>query len=192
VGKKQIKGDGGMSNAMFIIGQETMGIVPEYDAFGDLHAKVLLPDEYVTVGESPTQLIDRTLRTQGTSFRGARDGANYILSRTHNTPVRIEGEETIILFPTTSPSRQDCTWFALHHIDRYEAVEKGKICVTLTNGHTVTLPISRFSFHNQFQKALRFKYQLVERRQSRMFLVREPKKRYHLVKREGQRNFEDN
>ncbi|WP_213422674.1 competence protein ComK [Bhargavaea massiliensis] len=180
-----------MRTTMFLIGQETMGIVPEYDAFGDLHAKVLLPEEYITVGESPTQLIDRTLRMQGTSFRGARDGANYILSRTHNTPVRIEGEETIILFPTTSPSREDCTWFALHHIDCYEAVGKGKTCVTLTNGHTVTLPVSKFSFHNQFQKALRFKYQLVERRTVRMFLVREPKKRYHLMKRDGGRNFED-
>lgn len=178
-----------MQKDFYRIDGRVMGIVPDFDEYGKPGSLVLEPDRTFIVPMKPRHLIDRTLRTYGTSYRGAVEGAAYILERNHNPPVLINAGKPVILFPTTSPSREECAWFALDHIVHFQEEEKATTRITFTKGNSLVADVSCHSFNTQFQKALRFRHQL-ERPDDRLSQAFEPGVSYHLVKGKGMRNFE--
>ena len=46
--------------------------------------------------------------------------------------------------PSKSPSQEDCTWFALHHIDGYIGIGKKGKRVRSSNGSTINVERSKY------------------------------------------------
>lgn len=142
------------SNKETLITPRTSVIFPHYDSAGKLCAKVLIDGQFVSVDMSPTNMVDLSLRYFGSSLRGAFDGSKSILGEKISMPPVVVNERLkLYWFPTKSPSSDDCIWLSLGHIYKYVKVDKGHSKVILTDGSSVTIPLSLHSFERRYQRA---------------------------------------
>ncbi|MGI2327646.1 competence protein ComK [Planococcus sp. YIM B11945] len=166
----------------YAILQETVVILPEFDENGNLHALLCNREEIATVGMSPFNLIDHNLRYLGSSHRGAIVGAGALLGNVSMSPIVLNKELDIILFPCTSPSREDCVWFSLQHVVDSVNLGEKRTQVNLSNGSSVIVHVSKYTFDKKVQRAYELRYKMQERQRAFGNLVNEPASTYHLTK----------
>ena len=164
----------------FVVTYETVLFFPKYDRLGKLFTVGLDNNGLFIVGMSPYELMDSNLKYYGSSLRGARDGARMILGEISMPPIVINDWLEIYWFPSCSPTRDDCVWFALHHIADYISVGKKKTLITFKNGSTFTVDISINSFEKRIQQAYKLKFKMEERTKGSFIRVAESVVKYHV------------
>lgn len=169
----------------YVVKQETMLFLPRYNKHGKLTTLVMESGMECYVDMSPKDLMDHCLGYYGASLRGATDGAKKILGRIHMCPVRVSEKLELYWFSTKSPKKEDCVWFALHHIRGYESVGLKETRVTLSNGAKVTIEMSLYSFKEKIQRAYQLKGELEERSKTNTMMVKEMKVSYYIRKKAG-------
>jgi len=137
-------------------------LVPVYNK-GILFTTIRIANRERIVELGPTKLIDHNLRYYGSSLRGASDGAQMILGRSNMNPVIFNEKDKQCWFPSKSPRKEDCIWFALHQIKDYIKVSKQKTNVIFRDGSTFIVDISKASFDARVNKA----YKLIGKREYR-------------------------
>ena len=146
-----------------IMSSKTMLYIPKYDAHGNLCTRVIERDyEYISK-LAPTKLMDYNLRYFGSSLRGAFDGSRMILGKLNKNPIVVHEQSNIVWFPSMSYLRRECTWFAVHHIQDYLAVDKKNTRVIFMNGYETNVELSVKAFENRIQRAFLLKYKLEKR-----------------------------
>lgn len=173
----------------YLLDYDAMFLLPKYDERGNLIASVMKTNGLFDVNIDPTGLIDFNLRYYGSSLRGARDGAKMILGRGHMNPVIINEKLGIYWFPSKSPSKNDCIWFALHHIREYVEISGKRTKIFFNNGTTLTIDVSRASFDNRVNKAYKLKGKLESRTNETPMQVSESKELYHVARNDKEINF---
>ncbi|KOS66690.1 competence protein [Lysinibacillus contaminans] len=147
----------------YIMNYETMLFKPEYDSFGNLCTRVIEKNGQLVANLAPTQLMDFNLRYFGSSLRGAFDGSKMILGKLNKNPIIVQERLNILWFPSRSPLSPECTWFAVHHIDDYQAVDKKRTRVIFFNGSETIVDVSIKAFEHRIQRAYVLKYRLEKR-----------------------------
>lgn len=135
-------------------------LLPVYDDKGKLFTTIRIANRERIVELGPTKLIDHNLRYHGSSLRGAGDGARMILGKSNMNPVIFNEKGPQCWFPSKSPQKEDCIWFALHQIKDYIEVSKQKTKVVFRDRSTFIVDISKASFDARVSKA----YKLIGRR----------------------------
>ncbi|MGE7945726.1 competence protein ComK [Lysinibacillus sp. NPDC093688] len=146
-----------------IMSSETMLYMPEYDALGNLCTRVIERDSEYISKLAPTKLMDYNLRYFGSSLRGAFDGSKMILGKLNKNPIVVHERSNIVWFPSKSFIRPECQWFAVHHIQDYQAMDKKNTKVIFMNGYEITVDLSFRSFEYRIQRAYLLKYKLEKR-----------------------------
>lgn len=147
----------------YIMNYETMLFKPEYDSLGNLCARVRETNGEFVSNLAPTKLMDFNLRYFGSSLRGAFDGSKMILGKLNKNPIIVQERLNIFWFPSKSPFIPECTWFAVHHIEDYQAIDKKKTRVIFVNGSDTEVDVSIKAFEYRIQRAYLLKYRLKKR-----------------------------
>jgi len=175
---------------VYVIKNETILFLPEYDQFGNLSTVLMEDGKPLSVGMSPTELIDYNLRYNGSSLRGANDGSKMILGDIRMYPIVVNERLGLYWFPGMAPTRKDCVWFALHHIRDYAPFGKKQTKVLLSNGSIVIIDVSTYSFDKKVQRAYLLKWRIESRAKQSFIMTRERGIRYRICKKKDGRNYE--
>lgn len=173
----------------YLIHEDTMVLMTEYDSNGDHDTRVLEKVTTFKAKGSPTTLMDFYLKYLGNSFRGAIDGSKAILGKTHMYPIILNERLGIIFFPTKAPTRDDCVWFNLKHVKLYIEYEKDRTLVTLTDNHTIVVDVSFNTFKSQINKAYTLQARIIEHSTDLSSVVKETSSSYHFTKKKGKLNY---
>jgi competence protein ComK len=174
----------------YAIKKDTAAILPHYSENGFLHALICNSKGYHQAGLSPYDLMDLNLRYRGSSMRGAMDGAE-VLVRGNMNPIVLDKDLEMVFFPSTSPWRKECVWFALNFVISSIAIDKTNTQVNLSNGGAVNINISKRTFDIKLHRA----YELLYKIRQRQMQFEGPEMRllstYHLLVKENGVNYED-
>lgn len=129
----------------------TMAILPEMTAEG-LYSKVIEVDYEYVVKAKPIEIIDKSCRFFGSSLKGRREGTKEIMGVTHKAPIVIDPTNSIYFFPTTSPSRQQCSWISHSFVKQLIQSPFEETTIIFSNQKEIVLPISRGSLENQLYR----------------------------------------
>lgn len=173
----------------FAIKTDTTVILPHYDENGFLHAQICNSEGFYQVALSPYDLMDLNLRYRGSSMRGAMDGAEILVKGNMN-PVVLDRDLDMVFFPSTSPWRQDCVWFALNAVIASIAVDKTHTQVNLSNGSAITINISKRTFDLKLHRAYELLYKIQQRKMEFEGWEMRTQSTYHLFVREDGVNYE--
>lgn len=143
-----------------LITQGTSVIYPQFNEQGKLGAMVLQNGELIYMDISPTKLVDYSIRCYGSSLRGAIDGTRLILGDISMPPVVVSEKLGLYWFPSKSPASYDCVWLSAGHVDRFTPVGKEHTKVIFTNGSSMILNCSNYSFEKKHQRACWLKKQM--------------------------------
>ncbi|WP_438315453.1 competence protein ComK [Sporosarcina sp. FA9] len=147
----------------FLLDYGAKVLLPVHDETGTLFTTIRTGNREVRVKLGPTKLIDFNLGYFGSSLRGASDGARMILGKSNMNPVIFNERLAHCWFPSKSPYKEDCIWFALHQIKDYVEKCKHMTQVIFHDGSTFVVGVSRASFDAKVSKA----YKLMGKREIR-------------------------
>ncbi|WP_301107736.1 competence protein ComK [Sporosarcina sp.] len=173
----------------FIVTKGTAVIYPEYTEEGVLQSVAMEGNVLKRVNQKPTEVIDRNLRYYGSSLRGAKDSTKVILGDVFMSPVVINELLNIFFFPSKSPHKPDCIWFALYHIRSYIEIDAKRTCVTFINGAKFKVDVSYYSFNSRYQTACKYKNLIDGRTNQLMINEMNHSATYLIMKDRSNRNF---
>ena len=133
------------------ISKGTLAIVPNCDN-GSL---VYEDDERYIIHQSPFSIMEDSCKYFGSTYEGRKNGAKDMLGAEYKVPIIVEDSNSIIVFPTTSPSSNDCAWISLKHVKSIEKVDTENTKILFYNGIEIIVNCSYRSIENQISRASR-------------------------------------
>ncbi len=121
-------------------------------ALAERQTKVIEKQRSFIINRSVYEILSYSCEYYGSSLEGRMKGAKKQLGMGYKLPITIEGSQEIIIFPTTSPTRDDCSWIAIKNIDTYRAIDN---CVEVHffGGAKEIFELSIDSLENQMFRA---------------------------------------
>lgn len=164
----------------FTITKATSVIYPDYTDEGVLQSVVMENVELISVEGKPTDVIDQNTRYHGSSLQGACEGSRVILGGKYSMlPIIVNEKLNLFYFPTTSPQRKDCVWFALHRIRSYHRFGK-RTFVLFENNATFIANITYESFDSKYERACKLK-NWTDRRTELLMVCEQPQSATYLI-----------
>lgn len=114
--------------------------------------KVIEKQDSFLVNKTPSQIIDESCRSFGSSYLGRHEGTKHLTGINYKAPIIVEETQSIIFFPTASPRFSKCAWVALNHVKNHIRYEEKSI-LYFHGGKNVELDISYGSLENQILRA---------------------------------------
>ncbi|RLQ97263.1 competence protein ComK [Falsibacillus albus] len=111
----------------------------------------------------PLDIVKKSCEYFGSSFIGRKEGTKQLTGITRKPPIIVDPHTSIYLFPTTAPTRPQCIWISLEHIKDRKPLEDNSALVTFDNDQSFSLPISIYSFENQFLRTTSLKTRFQKR-----------------------------
>ena len=133
------------------ISRGTLAIVPNE---GD--SSIVYEDEtnYI-ISERPFKIMEDSCKYFGSTYEGRKMGAKEILGAEYKVPIVIEDSDNLIVFPTTSPSSDDCVWISLKRVKKLEKMEFNSTKIVFDNDREIIVNCSYRSIENQLSRASR-------------------------------------
>jgi competence protein ComK len=169
----------------YLINQKTILFYGVYYENGALYTFVVNGEEVFLVAMSPEKLIDNSLMSYGSSFKGALKGSQLLLGKNRKMyPIKIDASLDIWIFPTKSYKKENCVWFALNHVidTQPQGVQFTK--VFLNHGHTIEIAMKESAFREKRRNTDELKDKIVYNTKN-SFMVDQPKKGYIIVEKKG-------
>ena len=133
------------------ISQGTLAIVPtEAD-----NSLVYEDNERYIINEKPYQIMEESCKYFGSTYKGRKDSAKSMLGAEYKVPIIIEDTNNLIVFPTTSPTSEDCVWISLKRVKNIEKVDSFNTRIIFDNDQEIIVPSSFRSVENQLSRASR-------------------------------------
>lgn len=133
------------------INRGTLAIVPKENV-----KSIVYEDECTyEVEETPFHIMEESCKYFGSSYQGRKEGARNILGAEYKVPIVIEDSDNLIVFPTTSPTSEDCMWISLKRVRKIEKMEYNNTKIIFDNGVEIDIPCSYRSIENQLSRASR-------------------------------------
>ena len=133
------------------ISQGTLAIVPN-EADNSL---VYEDNERYIINEKPYQIMEDSCKYFGSTYKGRKDIAKSMLGAEYKVPIIIEDTNNLIVFPTTSPTSEDCVWISLKRVKNIEKVDSFNTRIIFDNDREIIVPSSFRSVENQLSRASR-------------------------------------
>ena len=114
--------------------------------------KVIEKQDSFLVNKTPSQIIDESCRSFGSSYLGRHEGTKHLTGINYKAPIIVEETQSIIFFPTASPRFSKCAWVALNHVKNHIRYEEKSI-LYFHRRKNVELDISYGSLENQILRA---------------------------------------
>ncbi len=133
------------------ISQGTLAIIPNENQ----NSLVYEDDERFIVEETPFKIMEESCKYFGSTYKGRKDSAKKILGAEYKVPIIIEDYNNVIVFPTTSPTAEDCAWISLKRVKNIEKIDTYNTRIIFDNGREIIVPTSYRSIENQLSRASR-------------------------------------
>lgn len=140
-------------NQEYAVNVMTMIIKPMHDE-DQLCSRIIQQDGEFLSPFKPSNVIKMNCLDNGSSFEGTVSGSRHLLGGYQKVPVMICSENQIYFFPTASPEHADCIWINPLHIQHYKKFDKKTTLVIFKNNQSMKIPVSLYTFHNQYQRTL--------------------------------------
>ncbi len=133
------------------ISKGTLAIVPNEN-----YSSIVYEDEerYI-IDQTPFSIMEESCKYFGSTYEGRKNGAREILGAEYKVPIVIEDSNNLIVFPTTSPSADDCVWISLKRVKKIEKIENNYTKVIFDNNKELIVDCSYRTFENQLSRASR-------------------------------------
>lgn len=141
----------------------TLAVVPNYTEDGKVESIILEGDKDFRAELSPTKIIQEACEYFGSSLEGIQETTRKIFGLKHKTPICLNPISGMYFFPSSSPSNDDCHWFAHSHILALRPAENHKTEVLFKNGRSFIVDVSLGSMENQLQRTAQYRFLLEQR-----------------------------
>jgi competence protein ComK len=144
----------------YIINQCTLFIMPVY--YGKkIYSRIYeLEDDFI-VPFKPLDIVKASCQFYCSSYKGRIEGSHNVIGKIHKAPISIY--PTLFFFPTTSPSRHECTWVNDQHVLNYRRHTSNSTFATFSNKETYEIPVSARSFANQLLRTAHLRNKFMQR-----------------------------
>ena len=133
------------------ISRGTLAVVPnEFES-----SLVYEDDQRYLVDESPFKIMEESCKYFGSTYEGRKRGAREILEAEYKVPIVIEDSDNLIVFPTTSPSSDECVWISLKRVKNIEKIDNDHTKVIFDNNIEILVDCSYRTMENQLSRASR-------------------------------------
>ncbi len=144
------------------VNPQTMMLQPiEYGS--KIFTKIFELDHTLLSPFRPFEIVKKSCEYFGSSYEGRKEGTKQLTGIYYKAPIIVDPHTSIYLFPTTSPTKQECFWLSHKHIHSHHSSTNGETVVTFTNRKSYMLPISNSSFETQLMRTSRLQYVLSQR-----------------------------
>lgn len=139
----------------------TLAVVP----IGETRCKVLEETRSYNINETALRVIEHSCEYFGVSYKSRLRGSQKFIKTRYKTPIIIEEVSRLVFIPVSSPTKKNTLWISYNNIiDFYPSkVKKGVTIVRFKNGFKMEVPVSYYSFNNQYLKASRLSAILSDR-----------------------------
>ena len=133
------------------ISKGTLAVVPN-----EKNSSLIYEDEerYI-VNQTPFSIMEDSCKYFGSTYEGRKNGAKDILGVEYKVPIVVEDSSNLIIFPTTSPSADDCAWISLKHVSKILKIDSNNTKIVFNNGTEIIVNCSFRSIENQISRASR-------------------------------------
>ena len=133
------------------ISNGTLAIVPNEEN----NSLVYEDNERYIIDQKPYQIMEESCKYFGSTYKGRKDSAKSMLGAEYKVPIIIEDTNNLIIFPTTSPTSDDCVWISLKRVKSIEKVDSFNTRIIFDNDREIIVPSSFRSVENQLSRASR-------------------------------------
>ena len=136
----------------YVINKNTLALVPlnrrktiayeDHDCYiVDQKVSTIMENNCIYYGSTFDKIQKRTISLTGYNYK---------------SPIILEEEKELILFPTTSPRQRDCTWINLNNIDKIENIDPDneKCQIDFLNNESLVIDSSYRVINNQYIKSI--------------------------------------
>ena len=120
------------------ISNGTLAIVPNEEN----NSLVYEDNERYIIDQKPYQIMEESCKYFGSTYKGRKDSAKKMLGAEYKVPIIIEDSNNLIVFPTTSPTSDDCVWISLKRVKSIEKVDSFNTRVIFDNDREIIVPSS--------------------------------------------------
>ncbi|WP_080847414.1 competence protein ComK [Cytobacillus gottheilii] len=128
-----------------------------------IYSHIIELDDEMTSPFKPLDIIKEGCRFFGSSYEGRREGTKQLTGYTHKLPITIDSTNYLYFFPTSSATKNGCTWISAEHIYSHKRTEDGETEITFKNQLSLRLPVSYNTFRNQIMRTAVLKTTLMRR-----------------------------
>lgn len=139
------------SEEKYRITKRTVAILPCFDIMKQ--SRIILEDgTEISTPLRPYQLLQLSCRQYNSSIEERIFVAKRVAGVKGKVPVVIEPTMGLVFFPTKSPKRDDCEWYAWSHIRDIASVEGEPNSLIVTqNGHQIQTNATAYVLKNQIK-----------------------------------------
>lgn len=142
------------------ISKGTLAIVPN-----EKNTSVVYEDdERYIISETPFKIMEDSCIYFGSSYNGRKESARAVLGAEYKVPIVVEDSEHLIIFPTTSPSADDCVWVSLNRIHDFIKIDPYNTKIIFDNAKELIVPCSYRTIENQVSRASRLDFIMRKRK----------------------------
>lgn len=134
----------------YLINAKTVLFYGIYYENGELFTFVIEGNDIFLVAMAPLKLIDKTLISYGSSFKGALESSRKLLGENRKMyPLKIDASLDIWIFPSKSYRKENCVWFVLNQIENTKPLGTKETKVFFNYGHEFDIKMRESSFRNK-------------------------------------------
>ncbi len=115
-------------------------------------SKVIDGDLEYYIKKNIKNIIDDSCKYYGSSYIGRIEGTKKIIGQNSKPPIIVEESNELIIFPITSPRKDDCIWINLLQLKNITPNAKNAKLI-FNNDKVLELEISYYSLKKQLMKA---------------------------------------
>ncbi|MGM9923253.1 MAG: competence protein ComK [Bacillus sp. (in: firmicutes)] len=173
--------------ASYLIVQTTIVLIPWFAAHGELFSIIIEGELKFMVRKSPRKIIEESLLSYGSEWKGALKAAKHNLGDHYMPPIKISGLHGLYFIPDQSPYNPGCSFISLHHVVGTQAAEKST-SILLQGGHRITIKMKEKSFREKWNRAKEYKQKMEQKREGQQE-VQETIPGFSIVKEDGALNY---
>ena len=133
------------------VSKGTLAIVPNEDETSLVYED---EDRYI-VDQTPFSIMEESCKYFGSTYDGRKNGARDLLGAEYKVPIVVEDSSNLIIFPTTSPSADDCCWISLKRVKKIEKIDCNNTKIIFDNNREIIVDCSYRTIENQLSRASR-------------------------------------
>lgn len=141
----------GGNNMKYEISRGTLAVLPNKKE----SSLVFEDEERYIVPQTPFSIMEESCKYFGSTYEGRKDGAKEMLGYEYKVPIVVEDSSNLILFPTTSPTSNNCCWISLNRVKRIEKIDSKNTKVIFDNNREIIIDCSYRTLENQISRACR-------------------------------------
>ena len=105
-------------------------------------------------------VISESCKYFGSSYQGRVMGSQELIRNKMKLPIIMEESNCFIIFPISSPRRENCTWIVFNNISSYFSIDNYNTRIVFFNNVSVDLPVTSRIIENQMNRARKLHYEI--------------------------------